>query len=772
MADLLIPKRVGKDKFLLSDFQHDFDEINKEILDLANKDELNKTLADLESNLNQKINKSKEEMASDYNSKINEVEKQVDTNRAELDDLKDEVTFKASKEDVSVVKSEIIDDYNKKFDTINTQIEEEKSQLEVLNDKIELKVEKNELDSLETKLQGEIDSTNGTLDEKIRQNSSAIELLNNEIQLKVTQSDIHNVKTEIQNEFGEQVSTINSTINEQQSSIDMLSEKIELKVESTDLVEVKSEIQNGVDTKIDEMQTIIAQNTASITALSNEITLKVKQETADVATMSDLSLTADALTASFKVNGNNLLLNGRPRKNTHYWYPSYGEGNSGSVTLFNGDCNWNGEVFNSGIWWNGNNVNSNWCCLGNESLSRYKFSVDKTYSVSFIIYAEHELGEKEIMIRISDGNSANTITNHFSYIYGGYQYVNVEFTPDQAGGAPVFMIFVNTLGEYRFFIPWVVVKEGASTKSWIPNGDEINEGSTTINRDGVTIRNGALTIKNNNDENVFYADDSGNLTLKGVVTNGSDTYNTTMDKGGLVFETGGERVVAIRSTKFNDTPSINGVSISAMKNGDYIDLGYTTSDTLDASANFSPYLRIAKTNHSRIGSFSGIQLKESTRLDVGKTIHLLGTSSYTGEIFVNTDNKIAVIGDNGVNIGYKDGDSRLTMLSITEGTGMTAYSQLDMNGYSVKNVGNMGAVEQKATRISNIDAILPCGWYAFGDDASGTRPVNWGLLLSFHVFGEGDVYSKDMCQIVFGTNNSMYTRWWVNGAWVTWKQIA
>jgi hypothetical protein len=142
-------------------------------------------------------------------------------------------------------------------------------------------------------------------------------------------------------------------------------------------------------------------------------------------------------------------------------------------------------------------------------------------------------------------------------------------------------------------------------------------------------------------------------------------------------------------------------------------------------------------------------------------------------------------GDNGVNLGYKAGDSQVPTIQITETPGSSGSQiwftkpasfnkvlmngQLDMNQYEIKNVSNFGGIENKATRISNINAILPSGWYAFGDDCAGSPPTKWGALLTIKAFTNGSGY--DMCQIVHGTNNVIYMRWWANNTYSAWKSL-
>ncbi|WP_302671598.1 phage tail spike protein, partial [uncultured Clostridium sp.] len=220
----------------------------------------------------------------------------------------------------------------------------------------------------------------------------------------------------------------------------------------------------------------------------------------------EITKSAEATEFKFSNNGDNILVNGRPKINTNYWYMSNSENNANDkqITLFEGGENWTNETFKSGIWWKGTKANdAGWCCLFNESLNNFKFNTAKKYSISLIIY--NGQGDKNVNFSIIDTTGSNSVVGFDTTLKLGYQYITFDFIPAQQGNKPCFGIYLNTPGFFNFYIPWVVVKEGEITRSWISNGNEIGEGKTLINRDGVTIF-GALTVKNNKAQDVFVAD--------------------------------------------------------------------------------------------------------------------------------------------------------------------------------------------------------------------------------------------------------------------------
>ena len=118
----------------------------------------------------------------------------------------------------------------------------------------------------------------------------------------------------------------------------------------------------------------------------------------------------------------------------------------------------------------------------------------------------------------------------------------------------------------------VMVEKGLIATEWSPNPNEIHDGLTTIDRDGVTVRNGGLTIKNNAGTTVFSGDSDGNLTLAGNITSGAtitggalrslngDMY-FNMNNGYMVLYNDGTRVGQTQKNK------LSGYDVYGLTNG-------------------------------------------------------------------------------------------------------------------------------------------------------------------------------------------------------------
>ncbi|WP_394899635.1 hypothetical protein [Clostridium tertium] len=283
---------------------------------------------------------------------------------------------------------------------------------------------------------------------------------------------------------------------------------------------------NSTDNKLKNYSTTIAMNTA-ITQSANSVKTEVSNTylskgdaTNTYATKASMELTSTQLRLEFKSSGGgNLLKNGRPirgKRGLANWNCSNSAGSTAVINLGDGGENLNGEVFGSGIWWNGTRESAGgntWCCLFNNSLESYKFNKGKTYYVSLIIYSS--TSGKNININIVDNNGLNHVGGYNITLNAGYQLVQFNFSPAQAGNKPNLGLYLNTPGSYNFYIPWAVVGEGYPVNNWIPNYNEIEDGNTTIDATGVKIYNGALTVLNNNGQAMLQGDSNGNLSFSG-----------------------------------------------------------------------------------------------------------------------------------------------------------------------------------------------------------------------------------------------------------------
>jgi phage minor structural protein len=295
----------------------------------------------------------------------------------------------------------------------------------------------------------------------------------------------------------------------------------------------------------------------------------------------------------------------------------------------------------------------------------------------------------------------------------------------------------------------------------------------------INLDNGTFDYANGN---LSY--DGLTMQIIGKIINVLNGYGVEMDQGGLMFATNGEVVGGIRSSKYNQNNTINGLSIVNTRDGDYIDIGFTESEDFEGNTDFYPVLRISKIVNQLLGNFKGIQLLENTRLANMKTFYLESNDSKCPhEIYNTAGGLLALFGDNGTMLGYIKGSEKVKVLEIVEAVGEAGvqaylYKNLSMAGNKILGVSDIftgttshryhhdgwcGSIEATAKRISNLNVFYDSGWYAYSSGSNGA-PSSYGVILHLK-WGE-----TDFVQIAFDFANTMYQRAWVNGTWTNWTQ--
>ncbi|MGG7058702.1 hypothetical protein ACQPUZ_10430 [Clostridium tertium] len=132
----------------------------------------------------------------------------------------------------------------------------------------------------------------------------------------------------------------------------------------------------------------------------------------------------------------------------------------------------------------------------------------KTYTLS--AYVKVESGVTAIQIN----NNNVTWHNAYSSGTGSWQWLSVTFNANST--------FVNVeIGRNGggsngiYYYTAIMLQEGSIKSAYSPNPDEVYSGNTIIDANGVTIYNGALTVKNNAGQIVLQGDSNGDLTFKG-----------------------------------------------------------------------------------------------------------------------------------------------------------------------------------------------------------------------------------------------------------------
>lgn len=228
------------------------------------------------------------------------------------------------------------------------------------------------------------------------------------------------------------------------------------------------------------------------------------------ATTSSLTQTANNITASFKSSGGfNLLKNSDAKNGSSYWVS-----NGGGLSITTAGINpFIGEkefktTFPSGMAYytsvrlksNTDYVYEAWIytntAITSNSLTPLHFWCSSTADTS---------GQSQCTV--IDYRQTLTVNAYTKvYVHFRTKSGNVFFKPFIYSSATSGMICVKQIS----------LSEGTIESAWTPHPDEVYSGSTMIDANGVTINNGALTVKNKSGSTVLSGDSNGNLNLYAV----------------------------------------------------------------------------------------------------------------------------------------------------------------------------------------------------------------------------------------------------------------
>lgn len=367
--------------------------------------------------------------------------------------------------------------------------------------------------------------------------------------------------TDITNAKNEAISSANSTLiatianyytkSETNSQINVAKNEINQSVSSTYATksDVNSSI-NGVNSSISNLQT--RMNTAESKITDNAITNVVKQNfytktetenaitSKDYATQSQVQQTANDITYKFTQSGGyNLVRNGNPKPNNyrHWW--------------ISGNANWYLNSTDIGI----QTASTNEAYAGTAT---FKVQPGTTYSVSCWLMAEiNTKGTDVYFIGSANDDGAYTEIHHLYTGSGDQTWRQAKKTFTVGSNINYGFIRIDnngrkdtSTGNYTvvFFSEVQMVKGSDCYPQWSPNPNEVYDGITTIDKDGITVTHsnantkstmsadGFKVIRNSDNKNLFNAT-NGNLTMEGTLSTGtSGKYIKVSDSNYKVYD--------------------------------------------------------------------------------------------------------------------------------------------------------------------------------------------------------------------------------------------
>lgn len=271
-----------------------------------------------------------------------------------------------------------------------------------------------------------------------------------------------------------------------------------------------------------------------------------------------------------------------------------------------------------------------------------------------------------------------------------------------------------------------------------------------MDKNGLTIKNGALTIQNKAGTTVLNSDTNGNLIFTGTAKSQSGARWVGLDSGGITFQDSqkNEQMLRIAISYFNENRDINGVNLSLAKYGDYIRISHI--DKADLTTGWSS----SNTQYNFMDFWSSDQIIDGVAYKKGinvyapmyinKRLKLYSGTNFLSEIdgaiswnngTGTVNNLLGMYGDNGAVLGYKSGDSFNARFLVTEdshpGTGdnIISWGNYNFNGYTFHNAnivakslsvqGSKNCLQETKSYGARLINAYETAEYYFGDIGFG-----------------------------------------------------
>ena len=571
---------------------------------------------------------------------------------------------------------------------------------------------------------------------------SAINVAKDSINLSV--SNTYETKTNVTNKIN---SANTTTLNSAKSYAD------------TKKTEAINSANSSTDTKLKSYSTTTQMNSAiqvakdSITNTVSSTYAKKADVESTYATKSSLTQTANNITASFKATGGyNLIANSTGYNGTNLW-------SSTGATMGTAIYNHIGGATNKYMYLdNGTKTTESFAFS-----KRFKLKANTKYTLSgwfhnftkcpnFDVFL---LSSTTVAEDVTDTSYTNTqLLIKAQNTSGSWKKFSITFTTPTnviSGYLRIDNNGYNSSGTNSNRIHWsaLMLNEGEE-QPWTPHPDEVYNGSTIIDASGITINNGALTVKNNSGTTVLSGDSNGNLDITGTVKSQKGNMYVSLDYGGLTFQSAHnkEQLLRMETTAFTSNKDINGVDLNLAKQGEYISFNHINKENLnngwsssDGRYNFVDFW----SKDTNLGSKTykkGINVNSPMYVNKGLQLYS-GTNFYAdidGSISWNNgtgtvSNLLGMYGDNGAVLGYKSGESFNARFLVTEdshpGTGdnLISWGNYNFNGYTFHNAnivakslsvqGSKNCLQETKSYGARLINAYETAEYYFGDIGFG-----------------------------------------------------
>ena len=233
-------------------------------------------------------------------------------------------------------------------------------------------------------------------------------------------------------------------------------------------------------------RTLDIDSFGNVNIIANDFKVMVDGSVKEIATKSQLQLTSEALQLKFENSGGyNLIRNG---------------GFEDGMTSWNTNKTPTIDTNNPWTTYQGKCLLVYYKDAGEGIFQLFDTIIGETYSYSCYVYSDGDM-----YVGIEDGHTQRVTKAGWNYITGTF-----VATSNTHG-----FVAYGYAGNGAFYIDNVCVCLGASPKQYTPHPDEIHSANITINEEGLTVKDGAISIANKSDQKMLYADLNGNLTFGG-----------------------------------------------------------------------------------------------------------------------------------------------------------------------------------------------------------------------------------------------------------------
>lgn len=332
-------------------------------------------------------------------------------------------------------------------------------------------------------------------DEKITQAQTQITANQNAIKLKVDEQTYQTDKTDM-----------TSKLNKNTSEISTMKDQISLKVDKSEIENVKNELGETIDTKIVDVKAELKVETDKITQnISSNYYNKEDIDLKGYQTASQVQQTVDGLEVKVTQGGGyNLLYNGDFKRGSECWV----NGNSRITYAQSGlSCP------------SGRGVKMNGVQGDTTQINQYDIEIGSTtdkFTVSYYTYVSssgtdgttNPYRQGELVIKYTDDtyswHGMPQVTK-----FDTWEKKTITVTPTKRVKSISMGLYCRDTTKIVYYSS-VMVEKGTLAHEWTPNPNEVHDGITTIDRDGITVSStGSNTYTQMDDSSFRVSDNNG-----------------------------------------------------------------------------------------------------------------------------------------------------------------------------------------------------------------------------------------------------------------------